>query len=204
MHVTKQTKEECDDEIDLIHETINKDQAEYDKQLLTLSSAFLVVSLGFIKDVVPLASAVHTWLLYTAYILLVLCIGLVLFSYQYSIHGHCKAKEYWEKIRDGEEAKFPFSHATQIAIMNRISGVIFAVGALLLSLFVITNIHHQIKLPTKNAEGSQRASMNTSSNDPEKRGSNIKIPARPASQQPASSTNSNQSNTGQGTTKTDK
>lgn len=204
MQVSKQVKDECDKELYLIHETINKDQAEYDKQLLTLSSAFLVVSLGFIKDVVPLASSVHTWLLYMAYISLVLCIGIVLFSFQYSIHAHVRTKDHWFKIKDGEESEFPFHYASRVVIMNRTSGVVFAVGTLLLSLFVIINIHHQIKMPTKNVSTSQGVSMNTSFDDLEKRGSNIKIPARPASPPPASSANTNQSGTGQGTTKTDK
>jgi hypothetical protein len=135
-------KDKCDSEINLIHATINSDQAEYDKQLLTLSSAFLGVSLGFIKDVVPLKDAICVPVLYTAYVLLIVCIGHVLYSYQYSIKGHTKAKEYWEKKSRNEEAEFPYSHAERIPKMNRNSGLIFGAGLLSLAVFVTFNIHH--------------------------------------------------------------
>ena len=37
---------ECSNERDSAYETLNKDQAEYDKQLLALSAAFLGVALA--------------------------------------------------------------------------------------------------------------------------------------------------------------
>jgi hypothetical protein len=98
--------DECNKEIDDIFERIGDDQSEYDKQLLTLSSGFLAVSLAFIKDVVPLKDAEFLCLLYSSFGLLALCIMVVLFSYQFSISGQLKAKEYWS-ARRLVPAKFP-------------------------------------------------------------------------------------------------
>ena len=64
------SKAECEKEVDLAYSTINKNQEEYDKQLLTLSSAFLALSLTFTKDVVPFHSAAHKWLLYSSFVVL--------------------------------------------------------------------------------------------------------------------------------------
>ena len=54
---------EIQKEIDDVYQTINENQAECDKQILTLSSGFLAVALAFIKDVVPLKEAELLWLL---------------------------------------------------------------------------------------------------------------------------------------------
>src|SRR5215469_12977538 len=51
------TREQCNKEVDDIFKTIHNDQSEYDKQLLTLSSAFLAASIAFIKDLAPLKQA---------------------------------------------------------------------------------------------------------------------------------------------------
>ncbi len=97
------THAEIQKEIDDVYATINEDQAEYDKQLLTLSSGFLAVSLAFIKDIVPLKDAELLWILYLSFILLAFCIVSVLFSYQFSIAGLFKAKEYWDDLLIGKK-----------------------------------------------------------------------------------------------------
>lgn len=182
MEVDQKTKDECEEEIKLIHETINKDQAEYDKQLLTLSSAFLAVSLSFIKDVVPLPSAIHTWLLYWAYASLVVCIASVLFSYQFSIAAHWKAKEHWERKKDGKESDFPYGHATIIPWINRSSGLVFAMGVFFLALFVILNLKNEANMKAP------------SSGNAEERGSCMKVPPKPAPTNQSSSANTANTN----------
>ncbi len=65
---------ECMKERDSAFEASNKEQAEYDKQLLTLSAGTLALSLSFIKDVVPLEDAIFLWALYFVWVLLFSCI----------------------------------------------------------------------------------------------------------------------------------
>jgi hypothetical protein len=133
-------------EIDDTFATINKDQGEYDRQLLTLSSGFLAVSLAFIKDVVPLKDAEFLPILYTAFILLGCCIMLVLFSYQFSISGHLKAKEYWDnRLVGNENAAFPLRHAKFIKWVNWVAGIFFGLGVSSHVIFVILNMYHESK-----------------------------------------------------------
>jgi hypothetical protein len=149
---------ECKRERDDAHKTLNKEQSEFDKQLLTLSAGFLGLALAFIKDVVPLKDAIHLWALYAGFILLALCVFAVLISFQFSIIGHFSLKGYWDKkqeyhsapqdqqsklsaelnkIRDGI-----IKHDRQLKFVNRgISGSLFSLGVVVLVYFVITNIH---------------------------------------------------------------
>jgi hypothetical protein len=89
--------QECDKERDSAYDVLNRDQAEYDKQILTLSATFLGVSVAFVKDIVPLNVAVSLWSYDVAICLLFLCVCFVLGTYQYSIHGHFWLINYWEK-----------------------------------------------------------------------------------------------------------
>jgi hypothetical protein len=59
-------KLECENNIDETHVSVNKNQEEYDKQLLTLSTGFLAIILGFIKSVVVWDQAHPRGLLYSA------------------------------------------------------------------------------------------------------------------------------------------
>ena len=171
-------------EIDDTFTTINRDQGEYDRQLLTLSSGFLAVSLAFIKDVVPLKDAEFLPILYTAFILLGCCIMLVLFSYQFSISGHLKAKEYWDnRLAGNESAAFPLRHAKFVRWVNWIPGILFGLGVSLLVIFVILNLHHEAKTMTENRVfiTSEGAYMKTPVGvGTEDRGSHIKVPTQPA------------------------
>jgi hypothetical protein len=177
--------DECLKEIDDIFKRIDGDQSEYDKQLLTLSSGFLAVSLAFIKDVVPLKDAEFLSLLYSSFALLVLCIMLVLFTYQFSISGQLKAKTYWENKRAGADEGFPYWHARCAKWLNRISGVLFGTGVLLIVLFVISNIHKEATVARATDGAYIKAPANSNG---EERGSLIKAPAKPAPA-PVSSSN---------------
>jgi uncharacterized protein involved in cysteine biosynthesis len=132
--------EKCKRESDDAFKRVSSDQAEYDKQLLALSSAFLAVSLAFIKDVVPLRVAQFLSFLYLSYALLAACIVLVLFSYQFSIAGNLRAKKYWDELQVGNETKFPYGHANWVKWLNRSSGILFVSGVSLIVAFVILNI----------------------------------------------------------------
>lgn len=172
---------EIQKEIDEVYATINEDQGDYDKQLLTLSSGFLAVSLAFIKDIVPLKDAAHLWILYLSFILLAFCVLSVLFSYQFSIAGLFKAKEYWDKLLIGEkDAKFPYVYAHRIKIVNRISGFFFLLGVSSLVFFVILNLDQEAKMTNDRARTNDGAYVKVpSSNVYEERGSYIKAPPAP-------------------------
>jgi hypothetical protein len=58
--------QKVDKEIDDAYKEINANQSEYDKQILTLASGFLALTLVFLKDIVPMKIAAHHWLLYSA------------------------------------------------------------------------------------------------------------------------------------------
>jgi hypothetical protein len=155
-------QEECKKERDSAFDTLNKDQAEYDKQLLALSAAFLGVSLAFVKDVVPLKDAVQLWEFDVALSCLLACVCLVLGTFQYSIHGHFRLVEYWEqrekRLHATDDAKTEIdgqlselwtwldSKADRIKIANRASGIMFVVGTVFLVVFVITNLHREAHL----------------------------------------------------------
>jgi hypothetical protein len=146
-------------ERDSAFEALNKDQAEYDKQLLTLSAGFLALSLAFIKDVVPLKDAICLWTLYSAWGLLLSCICFVLASFQYSIEGHFGVARYWElrghaRMAEAERRQEIDQNIDQLWTQldaratwgrrwNKASGVLFAIGVLFLVGFVILNVHRQ-------------------------------------------------------------
>jgi hypothetical protein len=146
-------------ERDSAFEALNKEQAEYDKQLLALSAGILALSLSFIKDVVPLKDAMFLWVLDLAWLLLVSCICLVLWSFQFSIHGQLGVVRYWDlksnaRTAEAQERLEIDQHIDQLWAqldrhsklgkrMNIVSGLLFAVGVLFLVGFVVLNVERQ-------------------------------------------------------------
>jgi hypothetical protein len=160
MSTTEQ--DECRKERDSAFETLNTQQAEYDKQLLALSAAFLGVSLAFVKDVVPLHDAVHLWEFDWALGLFLACVCLVLGTFQYSIQGHFRLVEYWQlhekALEETDEALakinlellalWDWLHGKEAKIrrLNWTSGALFVAGVMLLVIFVITNVTREAHL----------------------------------------------------------
>lgn len=178
-------EQKCDKEIDDLFKRIDSDQAEYDKQLLTLSSGFLAVSLAFIKDVVPLRGAHLLDLLYLSFGLLAACVCLVLFSFQFSIAGQLRAKGYWERRKSNPDEPFPYLYAKAAKWINWLSGALFGLGVILVVSFVVYNLHYEVNM----ARTTDGAYIKTPSRG-EERGSVIKAPAKPAPAQPAGGKNS--------------
>jgi hypothetical protein len=135
---------ECEKEIDATYANVLTNQEEYDKQLLTLSAGYLVLLMSFIKDIVPLNSAIWRVLLYSSFGLLAGCTILVLVSYQVSIHGHFAAKDFWEnqKVGDGKRL-YPYKFATFLRVLNLLTGLAFCLGIIFSVMFVVINIHHE-------------------------------------------------------------
>src|ERR1035437_8995153 len=112
-------EQQCDSEIECHYKTINDQEAEYDKQLLTLSSAMLGVSLAFIKDVIQLHDAALMAVLYASWVAFGLCILGVLFSFQFSIKVQYGAIAYWQGKKNGEKRpKFPTKFASLVNWVN--------------------------------------------------------------------------------------
>lgn len=163
---------ECVKEKDDAFETLNKDQAEYDKQLLALSAAFLGVALAFVKDVVPLKDAVYLWEFDTALALLFGCVCVVLGTFQYSIHSHFHLVDYWDKRKElleaPEEGKALLASkqderwaglkrkASRIKVLNLSSIVLFVAGTIFLIVFVGTNLQREAHSVPKPAESSAK------------------------------------------------
>lgn len=165
-------------------DAISKNQEEYDKQLLTLSSAFLAVALAFIKDVVPLKDAKFLPILYVSFLMLTSCILLVLLSYRSSIKGHFKVLDYWDSLARKENAKFPYKVADRMKSFNRFTGVPFFLGVLLLVVFVILNLNGEANMPNKNMIVQEGAFIKVPVGG-ENKGAHIKVPT-PVPAQPVS------------------
>jgi hypothetical protein len=180
---------EIQKEINDVYSTINENQAEYDKQLLTLSSGFLAVSLAFIKDIVPLHSAELLWILYLSFVSLALCIVSVLFSYQFSIAGLFKAKAYWDNMLAGKkDTKFPYTYADRIKVVNKASGILFLLGVSSLVIFVILNLGREATMPNKWSLTQDGSYIRVPpSGEKVEKGAHIKVPPSPAPTAPVPS-----------------
>lgn len=181
----------CEEEANAAFEAANKDQAEYDKQLLTLSSGFLAVVLAFVKDIVPLKDVVCLACLYLALLALVLCILLVLISYQASSLINVRLREYWEGRKSNAEIQnrhtvvaFPEKLSKCVECLNRSSGIAFSLGILFLLIFFIVNINHEVHMEKQNQHAIEKQHQEAPSSIPEReeRGSHIKTPSPPPTQ----------------------
>lgn len=173
-------EENCTKEIDGAHETANRDQADYDRQLLTISVGFLGISVAFVKDIVPLEEAILRPLLYASFGLLTATVCLVLLSYQFSIAGQLKAKKFWEAKKEDPDTdrKFPYGHALWIRILNVVTGILFAAGLTGTVTFVVVNMNNEAKMKMMRVQ--EGALMkNPTPNDDLSKGQGIKAPPRP-------------------------
>lgn len=144
-------KEYCKSESDEAYTTITKNQEEYDKQLLTLSTGLLAVIVAFLKDLVHLDVSVYRPLLYLSFASLGLTICCVLVSFQVSIAVLERVRVYWKEQLDGNtEYPFPIKLGTVIRYINWASGFFFITGVALTFLFITINLHYQTKPQEKN------------------------------------------------------
>jgi hypothetical protein len=183
----------CDAEYDQAYSAIQKNQEEYDKQLITLSAAFVTLTISFINNIVPLKEAAYRGLLYASLIVMSTCLLSVLLSYQLSIHFHYRAADFWNKSKDRSRSpKFPMQGASIVRAWNVCNGVLFAAGITLAVAFVIANIHRKAKESVMSPSNSAMDGMplKVPSSVGESKGQNIKVPsdyARPAASSPPSS-----------------
>jgi hypothetical protein len=120
----------------------------YDKAVLSLSTAFLGLSLAFLKDIVPTQQAEWHSLLYASWIVLTGAVLTTIVSFWVSQRGMDvqleKAEDYY--LRDVQAALTKSGIARVTEWINAASGVLFILGVILTVAFVILNFQRSLKM----------------------------------------------------------
>jgi hypothetical protein len=130
-----------------------KAQEDYDKAVLTLSGGGLGVSLAFVEKVIGSGTLERSWLLAGSWLCWAVSIAAVLCSYFLSRHAlRCAISQV-----DGDQPQIRrlggrMAVATEVA--NFMSGLLFVIGVVLISVFAVTNLEaknaqiHEVAQPT--------------------------------------------------------
>ena len=115
----------------------------YDKAILTLSSASLGFSLTAVKFIVPITTAIHKWLLISGWFLLVLSVIFSLAAYLISNKAILiqleNAREYYKKgIEDAFTKKNIFISLN--SFLNQATGLMLAVAITIIVVFISINL----------------------------------------------------------------
>jgi hypothetical protein len=120
----------------------------YDKAVLSLSTAFLSVSLAFLKDLVPIHQAEYLGLLYASWWSLALSIILTIVSFlasQRAIEKQLKkAEDYY--LDDDQSAHRKSRSAKVVDWINIATGMLFILGLLLMIGFVSWNLERSVNM----------------------------------------------------------
>jgi uncharacterized membrane protein len=140
------------------NELISKQLANsttYDNSILTLSSAFLGLSIAFIKDVVaPISNAILLYALYSAWICFCLAIISTLISFmigQAGLKSLLESAERYYIHGDSEAFEVSVKVSRRIDIANYVHGVMFVLGTILIIVFVIANFSRVANMQNPNA-----------------------------------------------------
>ena len=115
----------------------------FDKAVLAYSSAGLALSLGFLKDFVPLAKANYKCLLFTSWALFVLAVIVTIISFlisQQGISKQLKLSERYYLERDETALTEGNAWATATEVMPFIAGLSFVAALVCTTLFVYFNV----------------------------------------------------------------
>jgi hypothetical protein len=124
----------------------------YDRAILTLSSALLGGSVTFIKEIVEPAEAVFLPLLYTAWTGLAATVVVSMLCYMYGLSTFTESTKLGlralsHKDKDAQRKIEAQSKTTRGMTIS--AGVCFLVGLISLTLFVTLNIHHEAAMANK-------------------------------------------------------
>lgn len=124
---------------DYIVNAEQKSQDSYDKAVLSLSSGALGISIAFIKDIIGSKPVSMKLFLFLSWGLWGLSILSILFSHFMSIRALRQTIRQTDngKIHD-EKPGGNYSKITEI--LNIVSGIFFAIGVLLITVFVAKNL----------------------------------------------------------------
>lgn len=116
---------------------------EFDKALLTFSSGALVLSLAFIKDIVPLKEAVSLHLLYSSWGLFLACIVVTVLSFALSIEAQKVHVTYLYRYyieRKDEYGNKRSTWSKLVTLCAYLGGTFFLAGLATTVLFAYLNI----------------------------------------------------------------
>jgi hypothetical protein len=129
---------------------------EFDKSILTYSSAGLGVSLVFLKDIVPLANAVALVLLYASWIWFGVAILVTVFSFQLSVMSQEKhlehLREYYLESK-AESLNAPNKAASWVGRLKWVSGLCFVLAITGIIVFSIWNLAEAKHMSEDNSNG---------------------------------------------------
>jgi hypothetical protein len=129
---------------------IKDSQSEYSKQLLSLSSGVLALSVAFLKNLVSIALAIWLPLLYAAWALLLLTIFVTLIAIKISIKAHQIYKDDLDKMLAGRTDTVGETWRDRLMpCFSWISSSCFAFGILLLVVFSVINIQKEKTMPNQ-------------------------------------------------------
>ena len=118
-------------------------EEKYDAILTTLGSAFLALSVTFLKDVVPLAEAQWMWVLYLSWASFAGTIMVTVASLgmsSYAVSWHVRRLSPTEFAPQGLEKENPWNKA--IKHLNLFAGGAFLLGVLCTVVFAVSNTVH--------------------------------------------------------------
>jgi hypothetical protein len=121
---------------------------EFDKNILTYSSAGLGISLVFLKDIVPLANAVGLYLLYASWVAFGFAILVTVSSFRLSemaLNDHVKNLNKYGVTRRTEDLNPPNKKASWVGYLKWVSGSCFVlaiVGTIVFSIWNLTEAKH--------------------------------------------------------------
>jgi hypothetical protein len=166
----------------------------YDTSILTLSSAFLGLSIAFIKDVIaPISNATWLPLLYLSWICFCLAIVSAIFSFmigQLSYKALRTGAERYYIQGDQRAIDMSAAIARRIDIANIVPGALFMLGTILTLIFVIDNFLRIAAMPAPPAVPSPTEQRGQPTNTFERLPQQPTIPPRttPPAPQPSTST----------------
>jgi hypothetical protein len=142
-------------------ESASSQEDNFDKSMLTLSSASLGVSLAFIKDTVPLDKAVWKPLLLASWVTFALCIVTTVVSFRFSIAASKRRRSLLDEMFRTKNREL---EATQengwnkaVRISARIALALFLAGLTSTMIFLVKNVS---SLPLKTRDEAARPCAN--------------------------------------------
>lgn len=134
----------------------------FDKSILTYSSAGLALSLGFLKDFVSMHTATYPWLLYCSWMLFVLAILTTLASFLISQRGiDQQLKTIYSYYMEGNATAIDErnKYSEWLHYSSYIAGAAFLVALTLTTLFVAINLDKEPSMSDQNSLINKGASV---------------------------------------------
>lgn len=162
----------------------------FDKAILTYSSSGLAVSLAFLKDIVPIKTALYPLMLYASWGFFVIATGLTVLSFLASYKSQEIALEHaGHYYMEGKEEFLGKEtwHSWAIVCLNRCAGAAFISALITTSVFVGINLSRESEMtkPTFTQDGLPAALMQKVTGEQLNKGlPPASMPKAPAAQKP--------------------